>query len=328
MASHRSLMVAAALLAAGVALSGCALIRGSEYPAQDITFIVPFAPGGNSDMISRILTQEGEQLLKRKLIIVNKPGGSATIGIAEIAQAKPDGYTIGLGTTSAAALQLHLSKLPYGGPDTYQPIVKVIEQSALLAVRSDAPWKTLDEFLADAKKRPGAIRVATSGSTSIDAFMLHQFASVAGVELTAVPFSGGGGEAMTAFLGGHVEANASYVPNVRQYVESGQARVLAIFKDRTPVFPEVPSALDFGYKVTAPGTLYFVMGPKGMDKGVVDKLNAAFTTVLKGETFQKFARDNGMSVDPVGPTELAKQISEIIDTYGKLVKDMKLEVKK
>ncbi len=329
MSLSKRLTLAISIVVAGLTLSGCALMRGSDYPTSDITWIVPFAPGGTTDPISRTIAQELETILKTKIVVVNKPGASATLGTSEIVQAKPDGYTIGLSSNSAVGVQPHVLKLPYAGPDTYQPLVRLTEQPEIISVRADAPWKTFQEFLEDARKNPGKLRVATVGKLTTEDMCLRQFGGLAKVNITSVPFSGGGGEALTALLGGHVEASTNKVGTIAPQVAAGKARVLAVLTGkRTPVFPDVPTVQEMGYNVTAPGAMFFAMGPKGLDKAVIDKLVSAITQAVKTETFQKFARETGLTAEPVGPEETAKQIKKDYDAYASILKEFPDEVKK
>ncbi len=326
MSLPKRLCVMATVVLLGLVLSACALLRGNEYPAQDITFIVPYAPGGTTDPVSRMLAQESEPLLNRKIIIVNKPGAAGSVGTVEMVQAKPDGYTIGLTAMATVALQPQVSKLPFGGPEDYQPIINVVELPNVLVVKGDAPFKTLDEFVAEARRRPGDLRVSNSGGMGTAELAMIDLKRVANIQLTDVPFSGGGGEAITALLGGHVEATSSYPGTVLPHVQAGKLRALAILgKARNPLLPDVPSAAELGYNMTVPGTIYFVIGPKGMNKAAVDKLYDAFSTAIKSPNFQKFAKENGEITDPVGPEELDKRIREYWVVYEKILKELKVE---
>jgi tripartite-type tricarboxylate transporter receptor subunit TctC len=223
-----------------------------------------------------------------------------------------------------------VTNTPYRGPEDYQPIIKMVELDNVLAVRANAPWKTLEEFLGDARKRPGAIRVSNAGARSIQDVTVVDLKRVAKVDLTNVPFSGGGGEAITALLGGHVEATVSYPGTVKPMADSGQLRVLAGLssKVRNPLFPDVPSAQELGYQLTAPATMYFVMGPKGLSSSVVDTLYKAFAEAMKTAAFVKFAKDNGEVVDPLGPAELTQEIRRQMQAFAKIAEELKLRDEK
>ena len=281
-----------------VTLSVTATVCAQDYPNRDITFIVPYNPGGATDPMSRQFATQLEKALPGNINVENKPGGSATIGCGVIVRAKPDGYTIGLGTNSSLVYQpLVNTGLAYKTPDDYQPIVKLLEQPVLLSVRADAPWKTFEEFMADVKKNPGKIRASNSGVGTINDLVTRQLNNVAGVKIVSVPFSGGGGEAMVALLGGRVEASMGFSSGVVGQAQAGTVRVLAVFKKgKYEIFPHATPVFDAGYDVTLSAT-YYVIAPKGMPKDVQDKLVAASLRVMRGEEFLKFAKANGYLLD-------------------------------
>lgn len=292
--------------------------NAQEYPSRDITFIVPYGTGGSTDPISRKFSEELEKILGSKINVQNKPGGSATIGTGTVVRAEPDGYTIGLGSNSSLLYQPLINKgLPYKTPDDYQPIVKLVDLPAILVVRADAPWKNFDEFMADVKKNPGKIRASNSGNGTTDDLVLKQLNKVAGVKIAPVPFSGGGGEAMVALLGGRVEASVSRAINASSFVKAGKLRVLAVFKKgKYEVFPEATPIGDT-YDATLPA-LYCVIAPKNLPKNVMDKLAAASLKAVQSEGFLKFARENGYVPEAHGPDALKAELVQQQKIFVKL----------
>jgi tripartite-type tricarboxylate transporter receptor subunit TctC len=306
--------VVAAMLSAVAALA-----QAQNYPSRDLTFIVPYNPGGSTDPISRQFASQLEKTLPGKINIENKPGGSATIGSGVIVRSKPDGYTIGLGSSSSLAYQpLVNSGLAYKTPDDYQPIVKLVDLPAILVVRADAPWKTFEEFMADVKKSPGKIRASVSGLRETSDLVVQQLNRVANVKITTIPFTGGGGEALVALLGGRVEATVGFGPGALGHVQSGKVRVLAVFKKgKYDLFPGATPVGDAGYDATLQAT-YYVLAPKGMPKDVQDKLVNASQQAVRSEDFLKFARDKGYDADPKGPEETRAELVY----YGKVFADL------
>jgi tripartite-type tricarboxylate transporter receptor subunit TctC len=309
-------VVTAALFTAAVAA------QAQSYPARDITFIVPYKPGGSTDPISRAFAAElAKNLAGSSINIENKPGGSGTIGISTVLRSKPDGYTIGLGTYSALTYQpLVNAGLPYKTPDDYTPIVKLVEVPAILSVRADAPWKTFEEFMADAKKNPGKIRVAVSGIRESSDLAVQQLNQAADTKLVSVPFTGGGGEALVALLGGRVEATVGFGPGALGHVKAGKIRTLAVFKKgKYDLFPDAASVVDAGYDATLPA-VYNVIAPNGLPKDVQDKLVAASLQAAKSEDFLNFAKSKGYIVDIMGPDEMRAELKQYSNTYTKLIK--------
>jgi tripartite-type tricarboxylate transporter receptor subunit TctC len=294
----------------------------SDYPNRDITFIVPWGTGGAGDPVARMFVNQLEKTLHASINIVNKPGGSATIGNGIVVRAKPDGYTMGLASNSSLAFQplLH-SSVPYKSTDDYQPIVKLVELPVILSVRADAPWNTFDEFIADARKYPGKIRASTSGLYSHDDRVIRKLNKVAGVRITPVPLTGGGGEAMVALLGGRVEATVRYPVSTLPFSKAGKVKVLGAFtKGKHSLFPEVPPIGDT-YGAAEP-LMYCVIAPKGMPKEILDKMVNASLQAAQTPEFIAFAETNGYFIDVKGPDALKEELMNFSADYTELVKEI------
>jgi tripartite-type tricarboxylate transporter receptor subunit TctC len=306
-------------LVAAIVLSATASVNAQNYPSRDITFIVPYGPGGSTDPISRQFAGQLEKLLNGNINVENKPGGTATIGTGIVVRAKPDGYTIGLGSNGSLTYQPQInSGLAYKTPDDYQPIVKLVDQPAILFVRADAPWKNFEEFMADAKRNPGKLRVSTSGSGSTNDLVVKQLNKVAGVKIPTVPFTGGGGEATVALLGGRVEGSVGYGASALGFVQSGKVRVLAVFKKgKYDLFPDATPVGD-QYDATLPAA-YYALAPKGLPKDILEKLVFASQKVVRSEEYIKFAKANGYVVDPKGPEEVRAELVQYGKTFAELI---------
>jgi tripartite-type tricarboxylate transporter receptor subunit TctC len=318
---HFCSRVARGLLAAAM-LTVATAAWPQTYPSRDITFVVPFNPGGGTDPIARQFAAGLEKVLHQSVNVENKPGGSATIGIGSVVRAKPDGYTIGLGTNAALVHQpLINSGLAYKTPDDYQSIIKLVELPSILVVRADAPWKTFQEFIADAKKNPGKIRVSVSGLGTIVEMVVQQVNKNAGVKITPVPFTGGGGEGLVALLGGRVQGNVtSGAAGIAGHVQAGTVKVLAVVgKDRYEPFPDATPMVEAGYDVTLPYACY-VLAPKGLPKDVLDKLVAASLQVARSPEFLAFAKTSGMVVDAKGPEAMKAELVSYTKVFSDLIK--------
>lgn len=304
---------------AGAALFSATNGLAQDYPSRDITFIVPYAPGGSTDPISRQVASQLEKELKGSINVENKPGGSATVGVGQVIRSKPDGYTIGLSSNSALAYQPLVNKsITWKSPADYQSIVTLVKLPAIITVKADSPYKTFEEFVEAARKNPGKIRVAVSGYRTAPDLVIQELNKVANIRLATVPFTGGGGEALIALLGGRVEATSGYAPTVKAHVDAGTVRVLAAFsKDKYFMFPEAQSVVQAGYNVTLPAD-YGVVAPKGLPKDVLDKLVNAALKVGKSEEFAKFAATHGLVLDVGGPKEMDAEMT----AYGKTFADL------
>jgi len=313
-------LIAVTLMAA-FALGLPGSLRGQDYPSRDITCIVPYNPGGSTDPLVRQYAKLMEKILPGNINVENKPGGSGTIGVGAVVRAKPDGYTIGLGSNSILAYQpLVIPGLAFKTPDDYQPIVKLVDMPLLLVVRADAPWKTFEEFMADARKNPGKIRASNAGLGTVNDMVLRQLNKAAGVKIVSVPLSGGGGEALLALLGGRVEAGINNGPTVAGHVQAGKVRVLAVFKKgKFDFFPEATPVVDAGYEATL-SVVYCMIAPKGLPGDVQERLVAASVRAVSSEEFHNFARANGCVADAKPPEELKKEIVQQINVFSDLIK--------
>lgn len=294
-----------------------------SYPNRDITFIVPYAPGGSTDPISRQFAGQLAKELNATINVENKPGGSATIGTGQVIRSKPDGYTIGLTSNSVLAYQPLVNKaLTWKSPDDYQSIVSLVDLPAIITVKADSPYKTFEDLVEAARKNPGKIRVAVSGYRTAPDLVIQELNKVAKIRLATVPFTGGGGEALVALLGGRVEAVSGYAPTVRSHVDAGTVRVLASFsKEKYAQFPNAQSVVQAGYNVTLPAD-YGIVGPKGMPKDVLDKLVTASLKVANSKEFADFALKMGLILDVRDPKGMDQEMIEYKKTFSDLIEFM------
>jgi len=190
----------------------------AEYPERALTIIVAYPAGGMVDIVARPVAESMKKKFPRGVAVLNRPGGGGSVGMAEAAQAKPDGYTVILAPVSTLVIHPQINDLPYKTPDDYEPIMNTISFHALLVVREDAPWKNAQEFIGAAKAGPGRLRVASPGEGTSSHLNLEQLMARANVKMTHVPFSGWG-ETSPALLGGHVDAVVAQPGEVRPLVE-------------------------------------------------------------------------------------------------------------
>jgi tripartite-type tricarboxylate transporter receptor subunit TctC len=229
-----------------------AIVKAQEaYPSRPIQIIVPFPPGGVADLVARPFAIVLEKNLKQPVVIVNKTGAGGAVGMQSAAVAKPDGYTLMIALSSISVMP-EVDAL-FGRPSTYKlkdfaPIALLSADPTVFVVRKETPWKTVAEFVTDAKKRPNEIKYSSSGVYGTMHVAMELFTHAAGIKLRHIP-TGGGGPALTSLLGGHVDC-ASIGPNVAMsQIKAGTLRVLACWGDkRLPAMPDVPTLKELGYK--------------------------------------------------------------------------------
>jgi tripartite-type tricarboxylate transporter receptor subunit TctC len=299
-------------------------LGAAEFPVKPINLIVPFGPGGPTDIVARSVAEQASQGFSERIVVMNKPGASATLGSGEVFRAKPDGYTILLADNISTVLQPKRMKLAYQGAHDFQPIIKLADIPNVLVVQADSKWRTLNDFVKAAKAQPGTLRVSTAGRyTGTDLNML-EFNKVAGVDTTTVPVSGGTGESVTLLLGGHVEAIVAAPAAVVSHVQAGKLRPLAVFSTkRIDLFPEAPSTHELGFKTTM-RVMVFISGPKGLDKAALNALHATLEKAVKSPKFVEFARRTGYQLDPLGPQALGKELEDWGTYFAGLVQELKI----
>lgn len=296
------------------------LAQAQSYPNRDISFIVPYGPGGSTDPISRQFASQLERAFKINVSVENKPGGSATIGTAAVIRAKPDGYTIGLTSNSVLSYQPLVNKsIAWKGPEDYQSIVKLVDIPTIIAVRADSPIKTFEDFMEMARKNPGKVRTAVSGFRTTPDLAIQELNKIAKVKIATIPFTGGGGEALVALLGGRVEASTGYAPTMLPHVQAGKIRVIAAFtKEKYFAFPEATSIVQAGYNVTLPAS-YGVLAPKGLPADIKDKLITTSLAIGNSPEFAKFAQQHGLVIDVKGPKEMDDEMNEYTRIFRELI---------
>ena len=302
----------------GLLLLGFILLGGfspvaAEYPERSVTLICPFPAGGAMDIVARNLVEAMKRHFPKPVAVVNRPGAAGTIGNAEVVQARPDGYTIGISAVAVLTVQPHRTDLPYKTPDDYEPIIKLVNLPIVLAVKADAPWKNAREFLDAARAAPGKLRVASPGVGTILHLDLEALKSAAKVDLTHVPFAGGA-ESVPALLGGHVEGLNAHPSEIGPHVQAGRARILAVYEEqRNPLFPEAPTFRELGYDITL-GVYYLLIAPKGTPQGILKTIHDAARHGMGEPVFVTMAKTRGYAIEYKGPDALKQ---ELWDSYRK-----------
>lgn len=273
------------LLLAGVGAASAATLPAwaAEYPERPITFVCPWPAGGTADQTMRALCIAAGKALGQAIVVENRVGASGMLGTKAMSSAKPDGYTIGQIPISVTRFS-QLGTIPLDPMKDFTWIARTSGQVFGIAVQSNAPWKTLGEFVAHAKANPGAVTYSHSGVGSATHVGMEEFALAAGIQLRHIPFKGGA-EALQALIGGHVDAiadSSSWAP----LVESGKLRLLATWGEaRVPRFKDAPTLREAGYNVVvdAPNG---IGAPKGLDPAIAKKLRDAFRIAAASPEFK------------------------------------------
>jgi tripartite-type tricarboxylate transporter receptor subunit TctC len=288
MARFLGVMVASLCVAVATLIASAA--QAQDYPSRPITMIVPFPPGGVADQSGRPVAAAMEKILKQPVVVQNRPGAGGAVGMAAAANARPDGYTILMALSSISIIP-EADKL-FGRPPAYQmkqlaPVALVTADPTVLVVPADSPWKSVKDFVEDAKKRPGEIAFSSSGIYGTLHMAMEIFANAAGIKLKHVPFNGGG-PALTALLGSHVQSLASGPGPVIPQIQAGKLRALATWGEkRLDAMPDVPTFQELGYKDVLFYIWSGVYAPAGTPEPVMKVLRDTMRKVVEDTEFKQ-----------------------------------------
>jgi tripartite-type tricarboxylate transporter receptor subunit TctC len=270
------------------------LAAAQAWPARPMRMIVPFAPGGSTDIIGRFLAREAGRILGQPIAVENKPGAGAMIGLNELVNARPDGYTIGM-TNSGMVFQPLYGIARHNYATELQAIAQVGEIPFIFAVKQDAPWRTLGELVAWARANPGALMYGITGFGNTSHIGPEKLRLDAGLQMEAVNFPGGG-PLITALLGGHIHAVSNNPVDLRDHIREGRVRVLCTFAEQRledPAMRDIPTARELGYDIVV--TLWQGVGaPRGLPAPVLERLDATFRQLLTNPDAQAAVREYGL----------------------------------
>ena len=306
---------------ATAALAACLTASAQGFPNKPVKIIVPFGPGGFTDVAARILQKELAPVLGQPVIIENRPGAGSTIGTDAVAKAEPDGYTLAMVST-AHVISPHIYKqMPYDPIKDFTPVMRLAEGPYVLTVHPSLPVKSVSELIALAKAKPGEIDYASSGNGSSQHLVGALFCSMAGVKLNHVPYKGSN-QAMNDVLGGQVKVTFAGVPNVLPNLGTGKLRALAVSTStRYAELPNVPTIAEAG----VPGydaTIWLgLLAPPNTPRDVVQRLNADITRILSTPEAKKLMASAGVDVATSTPEEFGRLMQSELERWGKVVRE-------
>jgi len=281
-------------LAALLALAASS--AAAQYPDRPMTLLAGYPPGGLVDVVARLVAEGMKAKYPAGLNVVNRPGAAGSLAVAEVTRAKPDGYTIVLSPQSALVIAAQMQDLAYKTPDDYDPVINLVAYYPMIAVRTESPYKTAQDLVADAKAKPGAVRVGSPGEGTSSHLNLEEFMRVTGTKMTHVPFQGWG-QSSPALLGGHIEAVVAQPGELKGQVDGKRMRVLVNFTPkRHPVFPDVPTAKELGWDVSN-GVWYMLLAPKGTPAPVMRHIHDAAKAAIEDPKFTADMGGRGIDVD-------------------------------
>ena len=314
------------ILLATATLLGAALpaIAQTDYPAKPVSLVVPFSAGGRTDVIGRIVAQHLQTALGKPIAVVNKPGASSVLGANEVAEAKPDGYSLGFFSTSAVTAQ-YTVPTPMSLKN-YELIAIVNSDPAAIAVADKAPWQTLKDLVDDARTKPGQLKIGMIPGASAQIFAAG-FARAAGIDLINVPFKGDS-EGAVALAGGHIEIHVAVPVAYKSLVGGKKVRVLAVAADaRSPLYGNAPTFRENGVDLTI-GAFHGVFVPKGTPAAVVKKVADALQAALGSRELNDRMNDVGAAVLFLRGAQAQAYLDNQDKSYSAIIEALGLRVAK
>jgi tripartite-type tricarboxylate transporter receptor subunit TctC len=315
---HRRRVLAAA--AAAIALP--AVRAQSGWPAKPIRFLVPFAPGGTSEIVARSVAAELSKQFGQTVFVENKPGGAGVVAMSEAAHAAPDGYTIILGHVGTLAVNPYmLASQPYDVNKDFVPVTLLAKVPNVFVIHPDVPAKTFREFVAYAKAHPGQLSYGSAGNASAGHLAMEYLKLVTGMFMTHIPYRGTGPQ-LTDLLAGRTQASSAGMPALGAHIRAGKLRAIAVgTQQRIPALPDVPTVKESGianYDVTL---WHGLIGPKGMPPAIVNKINAAVAKALKLKESEETLQNDGVSPAGGTPQQFGAIIKAETTMWAKVVAD-------
>jgi tripartite-type tricarboxylate transporter receptor subunit TctC len=297
-----------------------------DYPKKKIELVVAFKPGGGSDTLGRAVAHYGKKYIGQTIFVTNRTGGAGAVGFNYGASAKPDGYVLTFIVTTLT-IAPHITK---GYPVTYkdfEPVALIAVVPSCISVRADSKYKTLQDFIQDAKARPGEIRVGQAGTGSPWHLAGGSLIEAANIKFSSVPYKGAG-PSITALLGGHLDATVTSAGEIFPHVKAGKVRTLAIIaQKRFDVLPGVPTTLELGYNADVV-SWRGIAAPKGTPQKIVDYLVNGFEKMSKDQEFIDFLKSRGINLQFVKGEAFRQWLVKKHQEYGKIAKSAGLALRK
>jgi tripartite-type tricarboxylate transporter receptor subunit TctC len=300
---------------------GSSAAQPQPFPDRAITLVIPFAPGGSTSIVGRVIADKMSELLGQSIVVDNRPGAGGTVGTRAVAKSAPDGYTILLGYTGTLAIAPSLYKnAGYDPRKDFAPIGMIGNAPSAMVVHPSFPAKTVGELIAYAKANPGKVNFGSAGVGTVNHITGEYFAHSAGIALVHIPYKGTG-PALTDLLGGHIPMALAPIPTVHADVAAGLLRALAVTgRTRASLLPEVPTISEAGLAGFEASLYYGLLAPAGTPRPVIDKLNKELRAALGSDAVKKQLGLDGTEITPGTPEDYADFIDRDEKKWSELVK--------
>jgi tripartite-type tricarboxylate transporter receptor subunit TctC len=323
MQPQRRTIVSALLATATMGAAGVAWAQA--YPTKPVRMIVPFAPGGTTDIIARVVGERIQAALGQPLIVENKGGGGGSIGAIELTRAAPDGHTLGMATVSTTASNPAINKkIGYDPVADFTPIINIAATPNVIAVHPSFPAKDYKSFLAEVKSKPGKYSFASSGTGGIGHMQMELFKSLSNTFITHIPYRGAG-PMLNDAVAGQVPIIFDNLPSALPFIKDGRLiPIVVAAPQRLAVLPNVPTFKEVGLEPVNRMAYYGVLGPRGLPQDIVNKVAAAVKKTAEDPAVRKRIEDTGSLLVLNTPEQFAQQIKAEFEVYKQVVEKQKL----
>jgi len=302
------------------------LVAYADYPDRPVKLIVPFGPGGFTDVVARILGQKLSVAMGQQFVIENKPGAGSTIGTDFVAKSAPDGYTLLMVSTAHVLGPWVYKKVPYNALKDFTVVCKLVDSAYVFVVNPNVPAKNVKEFIALAKASPDSLRYASSGNGGNQHLMGSLFATMTDTKLQHVPYKGSAG-ATNDLLAGIIESSFAGVPNVLPHIQQGKLRALAVTTNtRIPQLPNVPTLSEAGVTGYEASVWLALLAPANTPVDIVNKLNQEIAKVMASPDTKKALYDAGVEPSFASSEAMSKYMALEYDRWGKVIKDANVTI--